>query len=89
VKAFEIKAALTRCVEIFIAQKFCAQEYFVRVRFAQMFRRCIEFSALLSVRREKTKETAAWIRLGESQLRREKPLLCRPTSRLRWFTVCQ
>jgi hypothetical protein len=51
--------ALTRFVEIFIGQKFYAYEFFVRARFAQMFRRCIEFSALLSVRRKKTKETAA------------------------------
>jgi hypothetical protein len=50
--------ALTRCVEIFIVRKFCAHEHFVRARFARMFRRRIEFSALLSVR-EKKKETAA------------------------------
>jgi hypothetical protein len=80
---------LTRFVEIIIGQKFYAYEIFVRARFAQMFRRCIEFSALLSVRPKKTKETAAWIRLGDSPLRREKLLLCRPASRLRWFTVCQ
>jgi hypothetical protein len=41
---------LTRFVEIIIGQKFYAYEIFVRARFAQMFRRCIEFSALLSVR---------------------------------------
>jgi hypothetical protein len=50
---------LTRFVEIFIGQKFRTYEFFVRARFAQMFRRCIEFRALLSVRRKKTKETAA------------------------------
>jgi hypothetical protein len=44
---------LTRFVEIFIGQKFYAYEYFVRARFAQMFRRCIEFKALMSVPREK------------------------------------
>jgi hypothetical protein len=69
---------LTRFVEIFIGQRFYAHEFFVRARFAQMFRRCIAFSALLSVRRKKTKQTTAEIRLGESPLRREKLLLCRP-----------
>jgi hypothetical protein len=44
---------LTRDVEIFIGQKFRASEQFLRARFAQMFRRCIAFSALLPVRREK------------------------------------
>jgi len=48
-----------RCVEIFIGQKFYTSEFFVRARFAQMFRRRIEFSALLSVRPKKTKEIAA------------------------------
>jgi hypothetical protein len=89
VKASDITAALTRCVEIFIGRKFRAREFFVRARFAQMFRCCIEFSALLSMRGKKTKETTAEIRLGESLLRREKLLLCRPASRLRWFIVCQ
>jgi len=69
---------LTRCVEIFTGQKFYGSEFFVRARFAPMSRRCIEFSALLSVRPKKTKETAVEIRLGESPLRREKLLLCRP-----------
>jgi hypothetical protein len=47
---------LTRFIEILIGQKFYAYEFFVRARFAQMFRRCIEFSALLSVRPKKTRE---------------------------------
>jgi hypothetical protein len=53
VKASDIAAVLTRCVEIFIGQKFQAYEYFVRARFAPMFRRGVEFKALMSVRREK------------------------------------
>jgi len=36
---------LTRFVEIFIGQKFYAYEFFVRARFARMFRRRIAFSA--------------------------------------------
>jgi hypothetical protein len=88
-KASDITAALMRFVQIFIGQKFYAYEFFVRARFAKMFRRCSEFSALLSVRRKKKNETAAWVRLGESPLRREKLLLCRPASRLRWLTVRQ
>jgi len=76
-------------LKFFSRQKFYASEFFVRARFAQMVRGCIAFRALLSVRRKKTKETAAQIRLGESPLRREKLLLCRPAGRLRWFTVCQ
>jgi hypothetical protein len=51
--------ALTRLVAIFIGQKFYACEFLVRARFARMFRRRIEFSALLAVRPKKTKETAA------------------------------
>jgi len=50
---------LTRCVEIFIGQKFYADEFFVRARFAPMFGRGIAFSTLLSVRPKKTKQTAA------------------------------
>jgi hypothetical protein len=42
-----------RVVEILIGQEFCACEFFVHARFAQMFRRCIEFCARLSVRRKK------------------------------------
>jgi len=51
--------ALTRSVEIFIGQKFYTYEFFVRARFAQMFRRRIAFSALLSVRRKKTKTNSS------------------------------
>jgi hypothetical protein len=53
VKASDIAVVSTRFVEIFIGQKFQAYEYFVRARFAQTFRRCIEFKALMSMRREK------------------------------------
>jgi len=59
VKASDIAAVLTRFVEIFIGQKFQAYEYFLRARFARMFRPGIEFKALMSVRREKQRRRFA------------------------------